>query len=266
MPYVKSDEACKILGIHHQTLHRWAKKGKINYILTGGGHRRYNADDYINQKSTGTSSPKPFQRFKTGFECEGPTRKETKGAIYARVSSTKQKDDLERQINSLKSKYPNHTVYKDIASGLKYKRSGLERLLEHVQAGMVSEVVVAHRDRLARFGTEIIEWVIRKAGASIIIDDDNSRFKSKQEELVADLMAIVHVFSCRQNGMRRYKKAIESATEGESTGIQRQNKRRKKTIESEIRFEPNKRQKCQSLQVGEIVPNTETAPIVNEML
>jgi hypothetical protein len=72
---------------------------------------------------------------------------QTAGAIYCRVSSSKQKDDLERQIEAMCKEFPLHKVYKDIGSGLNYRRKGLSRLLEHVQARMVKEVVVAHRDR-----------------------------------------------------------------------------------------------------------------------
>ena len=126
----------------------------------------------------------------------------TAGAIYARVSSNKQKDDLERQIKNLQTKYPSYKVYRDICSGLKYKRKGLERLLDDTQKGIVKEIVVAHKDRLARFGTELIEWIINKAGSNLIIESQDHL--TPQEELTQDLMAIVHVFSCRFNGKRRY--------------------------------------------------------------
>ena len=75
------------------------------------------------------------------------------GVIYCRVSSTKQL-------------YPKHQVFRDICNGLKYKRPGLSRLLDRVREGIVKEVVVAHKDRLTRFGTELIEWIIQKAGGS----------------------------------------------------------------------------------------------------
>ena len=138
---------------------------------------------------------------------------ETKGAIYARVSSKKQEDDLERQIKSLQEVYPGYLVYRDICSGLNYKRKGLTRLLEHVQSGAIKTVVVAHKDRLARFATEIIEWIIN-GGRLIIQSSDN---KCPEQELTEDLMAIVHVFSCMLNGKRgasgRKKRRLTQSSE-----------------------------------------------------
>jgi len=84
------------------------------------------------------------------------------GGIHCRVSPWKQKEDLQRQIGTLQNQFPAHIVFSDIYNGLKYKRPGLTRLLEYVQGGLVNEVVVAHKDRLARFGTELIEWSLKR--------------------------------------------------------------------------------------------------------
>ena len=123
----------------------------------------------------------------------------TKGGIYCRVSSWKQKEDLQRQIDTLQDQFPNHTVFHDICSGLKYKRHGLTRLLEQVQGGLVNEVVVAHKDRLARFGTELIEWILKRVFL-VVLDQATL---SPAEEVTQDLMAIVYVFSCRLNGKKK---------------------------------------------------------------
>jgi putative resolvase len=139
------------------------------------------------------------------------------GAIYCRVSSAKQKDDLQRQIDQVRETYASHTLFTDICSGLKYKRKGLSRLLERVQAGEFNEVVVAHKDRLARFGTELIEWVLNQAGTSLVILDRDQL--SYAEKLTQDLMAIVHVFSCRFKGKRRYK-SKHKAENGTPCGLQ----------------------------------------------
>jgi putative resolvase len=105
------------------------------------------------------------------------THKKEKGAIYCRVSSRTQKDDLDRQIKTMQTHFPQYKIYKDIASGLNYKRKGLTRLLEHIQEGLVDKVVVAHRDRLARFGVELFEWSINRAGATLVFLDQANNNK-----------------------------------------------------------------------------------------
>lgn len=210
--YVTAKVAAEQLGVCRQTLRSYANKGLIDIIRTGGGQRRYNVESFKSGKPNNASNNLP-KRIK-------PIQKTTKGALYARVSSHKQKDDLQRQIEALQEKYPQHKVYKDICSGLKFKRKALTRLLESVQEGTVDEVVVAHKDRLARFGTELIEWIINQAGARLIILDQNTL--SPQEELTQDLMAIVHVFSCRLNGKRKYIQAESSRKAKKSRTVQKQ--------------------------------------------
>lgn len=189
-------EAAQELGVSLPTIRNWARSGKINFKITPGGQRRYDI----------TSVHEPTERTYNNL----PPRKQKKekketGAIYCRVSSHKQKDDLERQMQTLKEQYPDYTVYTDICSGLNYKRKGLSRLLERVQEGAHKEVVVAHKDRLARFGTDLIRWIIEHNGANLVILDQTDL--SPTEEVTQDLMAIVHVFSCRLNGKRRYQTA-----------------------------------------------------------
>ena len=203
-PSYSAQATSESLGISTGTLRNWARAGKVQYTTTVGGHRRYRANQF-----TSTAQ----ENHQAIVKCVSET---VTGAIYCRVSSAKQKDDLQRQEAQLQEKYPTYQVFKDICSGLNYKRKGLTRLLEQVQRGMVKEVVVAHKDRLARFGTEIIEWVLKQAGVPLVVLDRN--VLSPNEELTQDLMAIVHVFSCRLNGKRRYAKTKPSGTEGEKGG------------------------------------------------
>jgi predicted site-specific integrase-resolvase len=86
---------------------------------------------------------------------------------------TKQKDDLERQIRDIRSKYPDHIVFTDIAFWLSFKWKGLKRLLESVQDGYIKEIVVARKYKLARFGTELIEWFANRACARIFYEDNH---------------------------------------------------------------------------------------------
>lgn len=228
--FLTPKDAAAKLGCCKASLSAWANKGKIKYISTIGGHRRYNVTEFCKEKAQGAvlQTTNNIQKIK-----EARDRKfESGGAIYCRVSSHKQKNDLQRQVSDLKSKYPNYQIYTDICSGLKYKRKGLTRLLGHVQEGLIKHVVVAHKDRLARFGTELIKWIIDQAGASIKFENDDT--KSSEQELTEDLMAIVHVFSCRANGKRRYQSNDKKRKKEEIDSLQEQNKRRKEHSQIEI--------------------------------
>lgn len=228
-------------------LRLYAERGQIDYIKTAGGQRRYNVES-LHQGTFKISKPiipPSVQEAKTG-----------QGAIYARVSSHKQKDDLQRQIKALKDKYPTFKVYKDVCSGLKYKRKGLTRLLEHIQSKHISKVVVAHKDRLVRFGCELIEWIFNQAGATLIIEDHSKL--SYEEEFTQDLLSIVHVFSCKLNGKRKYstKRKREEKT---ITGVQREVKRRKETLESPDGSRVEEQPTCQSLSEDTFKVNSSTA-------
>jgi predicted site-specific integrase-resolvase len=188
------------LGVSVSTIRNWARAGTIAFKTTPGGHHRYD----ISTVQESRRKPGSYNLPRTTKAIPTPEKKKPVfGAIYCRVSSAKQKEDLQRQISTLREQYPTYQEFSDICSGLQYKRKGLSRLLECVQAGTIKEVVVAHKDRLARFGTELIEWILRQAGATLIVLDKATL--SPTEEVTQDLMAIVHVFSCRLNGQRRYK-------------------------------------------------------------
>jgi predicted site-specific integrase-resolvase len=127
--------------------------------------------------------------------------------IYARVSSKKQLDDLSRQVEFIKgrrSEYASYKLVTDIASGINFKRKGLETILDACVQNNIGEVVVAHRDRLSRFGYDLIELLVKKAGGSITVIDDE-RNKTSEQELSEDLLSIIHIYSCRQMGKRSYK-------------------------------------------------------------
>jgi predicted site-specific integrase-resolvase len=105
--------------------------------------------------------------------------------------------------------YPQAEIVKDIGSGLNYKRKGLKALLERALNGDRLEVIVTHKDRIARFGFDIIEWLIEQRGGRIMVLDQTKG--SPEQELVQDLMAIIHVFSSRLYGLRSYKDKIRKA-------------------------------------------------------
>ena len=137
-----------------------------------------------------------------------PDKKPTRtNFIYTRVSSKKQMDDLSRQIIYIQSKHTQYTSYttlSDIGSGINFKRKGLQTILDSCLQGLIGEVVIAHRDRLSRFGFELIKCFITKAGGTITVLDDDGH-KSTEQELAEDLLSIVHIYSCKQMGKRSYK-------------------------------------------------------------
>ena len=125
MKYVKGKEACNIPGICSNTLRKLADEGKIETIRISG-QRRYNVSTYLGKQP------------KQSIIC------------YCRVSSPKQRDDLERPVEYMRNNYPQAEIIKDIGSGLNYKRRGLRTLLERAMRGEQLMVVVAYKDRLCR--------------------------------------------------------------------------------------------------------------------
>jgi predicted site-specific integrase-resolvase len=107
----------------------------------------------------------------------------------------------------MREKFPQAEIIQDIGSGLNFKRKGLNSILGRLLRKDKLTVVVAHKDRLARFGTEIIEFLISENGGELMVLDKNEL--SPSQELTQDLLAILTVFSCRMHGLRRYSKQIE---------------------------------------------------------
>jgi predicted site-specific integrase-resolvase len=194
--YVKLREAADYFGVCLHTLRRWEQKGWINAIRTPSGRaRRYDLDSY-------TKAPRKVKRV----------------VLYARVSSRGQKPDLERQIARLVNLYPGAEVVGEVGGGLNFKRPKFLALLERVRAGDIGTIVVAHRDRLCRFGFELVAWYCHQYGCEILVLDDQSL--SPQQELVEDILAILHCFSGRLYKLGKYRAAIEKDTDlsGTSAG------------------------------------------------
>ncbi len=169
----------------------------------------YNAQDFLsksrtqtNKSSTPPASPKPSKE----------------KLCYCRVSSPGQRDDLERQIQSMRSMFPNHRIVSDVGSGINFKRKGLRTILERSSKGLVEEVVVAYRDRLCRFAFELLQWVFHCHGVKLVVCNetlDAQGSANKHSELTEDLLAIINVFSCRVNGRRKYRQRPEEREEQE---------------------------------------------------
>lgn len=183
MSYQKLKDAVQATGLHPNTLRKYADDGTIPSIRTPSGQRLFDIDTFV-----GKHSP-------------------SETVLYARVSSTKQHDDLERQIAYLRSKEPHAQLVTDIASGLNFKRKGLKALLERCLQGHKLTIVVAHRDRLARFGFDLIQWLVERNGGQIVVLS-KSGHTSPSDELVQDLRAVLDVFAARMPGLRKYRDEI----------------------------------------------------------
>ena len=198
LKYYSIGEFSKLTGKSIQTLRNWDRNGTLKPHKVSDSRHRYYLHEQLNQ----------FYGLKP---------KNTKKIIgYCRVSSSKQKDDLGRQIENVKSymiaKGYSFEIISDIGSGINYNKKGLTNLLELVDDDEVEKIVVLYKDRLIRFGYELIENLCTKHNTSIEIIDNT--IKSSEQELVEDMIQIVTVFACRLQGKRanKAKKFISEVT------------------------------------------------------
>jgi len=185
--YISPYKIKKKYDITSNTLRTWAEQNKIKYIRIreGKGKRMYSIKDV----------EKIF-----GNTIKSDTRKI---CCYARVSSDHQKEDLDRQIKFLKENFPNSEIIHDIGSGLNFKRKGFQTLLERSFKGDFTKVVVTYRDRLCRFGLEVVEWIFEKSNTEfVVLNHPTISENFTTQELAEDLLSITTVFVARNNGNR----------------------------------------------------------------
>ena len=190
--YISIGEASLITGIKHYALRKIGDEKKIRCYKTPSGQRKFNLYD-LQKMLNNNSAVIEIQKIKNNF-------------LYTRISSKKQLDDLFRQIEyvrNYKPEYASYTLIQDIGSGINFKRKGIQTILDACLQRTIGEVVIAHKDRLSRFGFDLFQSIIEKAGGKITVIKNNSN-KSSEEELAEDLLSIVHIFSCRQMGKRKY--------------------------------------------------------------
>ena len=185
----------KILGISDSALRKLANDGDIQFYRRNvpGSHRFYNVTEYLNRFKTNKTSSSIEQNNKKRRIC------------YCRVSTRNQKDDLQRQIEYLRSLYPKSEIITDIGSGLNFERKGIKTILELAIAGNIEELVVAHKDRLCRFGFELFSFIISRYSNGKIVVLDKQTDTSPETELTNDILQILTIFSARLNGRRKYK-------------------------------------------------------------
>jgi len=203
-------EASSILGVHQRTLYLWEKKGTIETIRNKNGKRFYNVLKYL--KDNGLNCEKIKKEKVKCINPEDINKLKLKKIklCYARVSSVGQKNDLERQKEELKKIYPNHLLMEDIGSGINLTKKGLLKIIELAIEGKVEELVILHKDRLARFGFELIEYLIEKYSNGKIIVVNKKEEIEPEEEMVKDVLQIMNVFVAKMNGRRKYKKKLEN--------------------------------------------------------
>lgn len=196
MKYYTINEFSNILGVSAQTLRNWDKNNKLKPNHTSTNGYRYYSHEQLNQVMNVT--PK--------------VARNTIG--YCRVSSNKQKDDLERQVENMKlylnSQGKPYTIITDVGSGINYNKKGLKELIKLISQNKVEKVVVLYKDRLLRFGFELVEYIASLYNCEIEIIDNTE--KTEQQELVEDLVQIITVFSCKLQG-KRANKARKIVTE-----------------------------------------------------
>ena len=189
---MKPKEFCEVVGISYRTFKRWVSEGKVRVVRTPSGRIRV-----------------PYSEVERIFGGR-PEAREVRAVIYARVSSSDQGSDLERQVQYL-TQYCSAKGYRlvdvltDIASGLKADRRGLLKLFEYAVNKQVDIVVIAYRDRLTRFGFEYLEYFFKQYGVRVEVALGEEP-KDACRELVEDLIEIVTTFAGRLYGLRSHKK------------------------------------------------------------
>lgn len=198
--YVGGKEASRILGVHQRTLMNWDKKGLIDVIRTPGNKRLYNVRKFLREHE---------EKIKCEDDDCDININEIVGKVnisYVRVSSYGQKDDLERQKEYMRTEFIDNILISDIGSGLNFKRKGLLKIVDLAIQGKINKVYVAHKDRLTRFGYDLLEYIIVKYSSGKIIVLDEEEEMEPEEEMVKDILQIMNVFTAKMNGLRKYRK------------------------------------------------------------
>ena len=194
----KPKDFAELLGVSVKTLQRWDRDGILKANRTPTDRRYYTYDQYLQFK---------------GIQTENDIRDVV---IYARVLTRNQKDDLQNQVEFLKQ-FCNargiivNQCIEDFGSGLNYNRKKWNKLLEEVMDNKIKTIVISSKDRFIRFGYDWFEKFCEKFNTKIIIV--NNEAFSPNEELVQDIISILHEFSCRLYGLRKYKNQIKADEE-----------------------------------------------------
>ena len=191
-------EFAERIGKSTSTLRRWDREGKLPAKRSVGGHRYYDESDV--RKALGIESPE----------------QDKKSVVYCRVSSRSQLPDLKSQVEAMRQFCLGAGLaidewIEEIGGGMNFKRKRFLSVINRIEEGEISKLIIAHRDRLVRFGFDFFQIFAQRHGCEIVVV--NQEQLSPQQEMVEDLMAIVHCFSSRLHGLRNYKKKIKEVAE-----------------------------------------------------
>lgn len=190
----KPKDFAELLGVSVKTLQRWDRDGVLKANRTPTDRRYYTHDQYLQFK---------------GIQTEDGIRDIV---IYARVSMRDQKGDLKKQVEFLKQfcnarEFVVNQCIEEFGGGLNYNRKKWNQLLEEVMENKIKTIVISNRDRFVRFGYDWFERFCGKFNTEIIVV--NNEALSPKEELAQDIISILHIFSCRLYGLRKYKNLIK---------------------------------------------------------
>ncbi|MBE9259145.1 MULTISPECIES: IS607 family transposase [Aphanizomenonaceae] len=185
-------DAAKELCVSVKTVRRWADAGKLRFERSPSGHRRFFLTDIKR------ITPRDFNQLEDRITIN-----------YARVSSHDQKDDLSRQIKVLEAFSGSNgwqfETISDLGSGLNYNKKGLQKLLKRIMQGDVGRLVLTHKDRLLRFGSEIVFAMCEEFETEVVIINKSIEETTFEQELVTDMIELITVFSARLYGSRSHK-------------------------------------------------------------
>jgi putative resolvase len=196
----KVAEFAKLVGVSGSTLRRWESEGKLIPQRTLGNQRIY-SESHLNAA----------RNLKTGKT--PPSRV----IVYCRVSSAGQKQDLLRQVQAMEQFCLAQGVaitdsIQEVGGGLNFKRPKFLQIVQWAMLGEIRVLYVAHKDRLCRFGFELVEQILLWNGGTIIVA--NAESLSPYEELTQDLLSIIQCFSSRLQGLRKYQAKVKKIVEG----------------------------------------------------
>jgi predicted site-specific integrase-resolvase len=206
----KTSEVAELLKVSPDTIRLWVNNQTLpsEYVkrLPSGRIRITRAGVLYLLKMKGYDTPK-------------------KTFIYARESSSHQKQSLERQIEYLTewanaNGYSVDEIVTDIASGMNFNRKGLQYIIEQAEKGILGTLIISYKDRLARFGFEFIQWLLNKHGCDIVIVNNIDDKPNSTQEIIEDMISIIHYFSMKLYGARHYKQKSKKIEECINEAIQ----------------------------------------------